>query len=166
VIFEAFQQADGTTSRKYGGTGLGLSICRELAELLGGELVVSSTPGRGSTFTLYLPVTQVEPVRTAQRIDNTPVRALPVVSAETVAPLRFHGERVLIVDDDARNVLALTAVLETHGLRVVSADNGVAGVRELEQHPDVDVVLMDIMVPGTPRRSDRTGPTGRTCGRG
>ncbi|PWI18024.1 hybrid sensor histidine kinase/response regulator [Streptomyces sp. Act143] len=311
TIFGAFQQADGTTSRKYGGTGLGLSITREIAHLLGGAVTVDSTPGQGSTFTLYLPVARAdfeevlgsgrspeqpdeaaiskapagspgahehrrrrllvveerlrglltlvaeraatdiahpsddargtidiitavgaqeaaaalaaEPchcvvlelgmpddegaqlleamqgdsalssvpvlVHTSQRVDlarekalraraggrplaflssldelreqitlhlsaEEPGDVLPLVRAEepqqALSPVlddSFLGRTVLVVDDDARNLFALSGVLELQGFQVLHADNGRKGIEMLLAHPEISLVLMDVMMP-------------------
>jgi signal transduction histidine kinase/HAMP domain-containing protein/CheY-like chemotaxis protein len=320
TIFGAFQQADGTTSRKYGGTGLGLSITREIAHLLGGAVSVDSTPGQGSTFTLYLPVARAdfeelmdgggrpaEPPRTTvpsemvpaprqepggtgtsgQRrrrllvVEERPRGLLTLVAESAVADIgqdhdtvdprgsidiitvvgaqeaasalaaepchcvvlelgmpedegarfleamqgdsalssvpvlvhsghrvdveqeqalrsrsggrpldflssldelrehitlhlsaeepgdvlslvrteepqhpaaqpvddTFLGRTVLVVDDDARNLFALSGMLELHGFQVLHADNGRRGIETLLAHPDIAVVLMDVMMP-------------------
>ncbi|MGW4851357.1 HAMP domain-containing protein [Streptomyces sp. NPDC004288] len=316
AIFGAFQQADGTTNRKYGGTGLGLSISREIAYLLGGALTVTSVTGEGSTFTLYLPVTRtdfterpapaqesepavlpapsegaalaltagpgasaVRPARRLLVIEERPRGLLAVVAENAVTQLaadgghaertdieliavvgpheaasalatqafhcvvldvdmadgdalRFldamdgdealrtvpvlahnnrrlpadqegalqelahrrplellssldelrerialhlsaeqpgdvvplvrgdlrapapqaidttlHGRTVLVVDDDARNLYALSGILELHGITVLHAENGRKGIETLQAHPDVSLVLMDVMMP-------------------
>ncbi|MFJ7044296.1 hybrid sensor histidine kinase/response regulator [Streptomyces sp. JV178] len=315
AIFGAFQQADGTTSRKYGGTGLGLSITREIAHLLGGAVTVDSTPGQGSTFTLYLPVARADfedvlaggarpleqsdtaelppatrpdtaPTVTAVRrrrrllvVEERPRGLLTLVAERAVADIApdpddplgaidiitavgaqeaastlaadpchcvvlelgmpdgegarlleamegdsalasvpvlvhtghrvdlaqeqtlrsraesrpldflssldelreritlhlsaeepgdvlslvrgddlqrpaaevvddaFLGRTVLVVDDDARNLFALSGVLELHGFQVLHADNGRKGIEMLLAHPDISLVLMDVMMP-------------------
>ncbi|PKV84380.1 signal transduction histidine kinase [Streptomyces sp. TLI_146] len=144
MIFDAFQQADGTTSRRYGGTGLGLTISREMAGLLGGEIRCESEVGRGSTFTLDLPR---EPVDMAgpEAPPEPPPQAKSVLLPSFTGS--FHGEYVLVVDDDVRNVFALTSVLEKNGLCVLYAESGQEAIELLEGHTDIALVLMDVMMP-------------------
>ncbi len=141
-IFSAFQQADGTTSRRYGGTGLGLAICREVAARLGGEVTVQSELGAGSTFSLLLPLTQHGGPHSRAVTAGGSIR--PVPDARPHEALRSH--KVLVVDDDPRNAFVLTDVLEMHGITVVQATDGRQAIAELAAG-DIDLVLMDVMMP-------------------
>jgi CheY-like chemotaxis protein len=142
LIFEAFHQADASTSRTFGGTGLGLTISRELARLLGGEIQVRSSPGQGSTFTLYLPALLPTDVR-----PSGPERPAAMAEGGPMQIPKLRGRKVLLVDDDGHNLFAVTSLLEQYGLRVLPAHGARECFELLDRNPDLDVVLMDVMMP-------------------
>jgi len=147
LVFEAFKQADGSTSRRYGGTGLGLTISQGLASLMGGRIVVESSVGKGSIFSLLLPL-QMPPVP-AEVAVGMPAEKQTDAAAERVIPVAdYQGARVLLVDDDVRNLLALTPLLEQWRLDVMAAGDGQEALETLETAGEFRLVLMDIMMPG------------------
>jgi len=148
LIFEAFQQADTSTSRTFGGTGLGLTISRELSRLLGGEIRLRSTPGEGSTFTLYLPLlVPSDPPREAAPEEEPRALASPVPDAPSGKNAALRGRKVLLVDDDVHNLYAVTSLLERYGLKVLAARGAAESFEMLDANADVDIVLMDVMMP-------------------
>jgi signal transduction histidine kinase/DNA-binding response OmpR family regulator len=139
-IFDEFRQADGSTSRKYGGTGLGLAIAKKYAQLLGGGITVDSTLGKGSAFTLRLPLALQGFAASAKleqgfssRFCGTP-------------PAPGHGQRILVVEDNEPAIIQLTDILQADGYCVQVARNGKEALEQIAQALPVAMIL-DLMMP-------------------
>jgi PAS domain S-box-containing protein len=167
AIFEAFQQADAGTSRKYGGTGLGLTLSRSICQLMGYDLIVESELGKGSTFKIVMGERAARPVKEKEadpQADTTPVKAVaprgngasappPVRAAEAGATKETGGRqgmrdlKILVVDDEKDSRVLIAHYLEEFGCKVITAAGGEQGIQLAREHAP-DLITLDLMMPG------------------
>jgi PAS domain S-box-containing protein len=137
-LFQKFEQADASTTRRFGGTGLGLAICRELAELMGGAIAAESVVGQGSRFTVTLPLARV----VSSEDETSPQEAEPATMLNAI-PLSL---RVLVAEDNAVNQLVVRTLLEQAGIEPVVVEDGAEALDAWEREP-WDLILMDVQMP-------------------
>jgi CheY-like chemotaxis protein len=136
LIFEPFRQSDNSSTRKYGGAGLGLAISRGYVNMLGGKIMLTSEPGKGTLFTITLPYRPV-----SKTTSEAPV-------FHNISDIVFtHTKIILIAEDEINNFLLLQEILSEKNLKIVHAWNGIEAVRMVNENPTIDLVLMDLKMP-------------------
>ncbi len=136
IIFEAFKQHEGQSTRKFGGTGLGLTITKRLVELMDGVLELESNPGQGSAFRIYLPVINIA------KDQKSPIKE----DEFDYTTLKFLGQTILLAEDVETNRIIIRAFLENSNLILLEAENGKQAL-DVVQHTLVDLIFMDIQMP-------------------
>ncbi len=150
-IFRPFEQEGPDTARKYGGTGLGMAITDQLVKLMGGEIIVESTVGKGSDFSVFLSLPVAEEYELKQEKTAEAKEEKPEVSTEN----SFKGRRILVAEDNEINAMIAKEILEDMGAEIDLAENGKIAVEKFETNPEnyYDFILMDVQMPVMDGRS-------------